>query len=70
MEKLLSLNEKIITTMEVKYFVCYINEQVQERINEGLRQRNIDADSVISITDNSDYITVWYKEKVQKIVNE
>lgn len=53
--------EKIEITIkkQVKYFTCGKNEL--ERINEGLQNRNIDADSVISITDNGDWITVWYR---------
>ena len=53
--------EKIEITIkkQVKYFTCDKNEL--ERINEGLQNRNIDADSVISITDNGDWITVWYR---------
>jgi hypothetical protein len=45
---------------QVKYFTCGKNDL--ERINEGLKLRNLDADSVISITDNGDSVTVWYKE--------
>lgn len=50
---------KITIKKQVKYFTCGKNEL--ERINEGLQNRNIDADSVISITDNGDWITVWYR---------
>lgn len=55
--------EKLKTTIkkQVEYFTCGKNEL--EKINEGLQHRNIDADSVISITDNGDCITVWYKVK-------
>lgn len=53
--------EKIEITIkkQVKFFTCGKNEL--ERINEGLQNRNVDADSVISITDNGDWVTVWYK---------
>jgi hypothetical protein len=53
--------EKIEITIkrQVKYFTCGKNEL--ERINEGLQHRNIDADSVISITDGGDWVTVWYR---------
>jgi hypothetical protein len=56
--------EKIEITIkrQVKYFTCGKNEL--ERINEGLQHRNIDADSVISITDNGDWVTIWYKVDV------
>lgn len=50
---------EITIKKQVKYFTCGKNEL--ERINEGLQNRNIDADSVISITDNGDLITVWYR---------
>lgn len=53
--------EKIEITIkkQVKFFTCGKNEL--ERINEGLQNRNVDADSVISITDNGDWVTVWYR---------
>lgn len=50
---------EITIKKQVKYFTCGKNEL--ERINEGLQNRNIDADSVISMTDNGDWITVWYR---------
>jgi len=60
--------EKIEITIkkQVKYFTCgknvsCPNTTLNERINEGLQNRNIDADSVISITDNGDWVTVWYR---------
>jgi hypothetical protein len=46
---------------EIKYFTCGKHEL--ERINEGLKCRNVDTNSVVSITDNSDFVTVWYKFK-------
>jgi hypothetical protein len=56
--------EKIEITIkrQVKHFICGKNEL--ERINEGLQNRNIDADSVISITDNGGYVTVWYRVNI------
>jgi len=45
---------------KVKCFTCLKYEL--ERIDEGLNHRNLDADSVISITDNGDFVTVWYRE--------
>lgn len=53
---------KIIIKRQVKYFTCGKNEL--ERINEGLQHRNIDADSVISITNDGDCVTVWYKVNI------
>jgi hypothetical protein len=50
-------------SIQVKYFTCRKNEL--ERINEGLQYRNIDADSVISITDNDDFVILWYRETVE-----
>jgi hypothetical protein len=50
---------EITNKRQVKYFTCGKNEL--ERINEGLQNRNIDADSVISITDNGGWVTVWYR---------
>jgi hypothetical protein len=44
---------------EIKYFTC--SKKELERINEGLKIRNIDANSVISITTSDDLVTVWYK---------
>jgi hypothetical protein len=44
---------------QVKHFTCRKIEL--ERINEGLNHRKIDVKSVISITDNGDFVTVWYK---------
>jgi len=44
---------------QVGYFKCGKNEL--ERINEGLKFRNLNADSIISITDNIDHVTVYYK---------
>lgn len=44
---------------QLKYFTCGKNEL--ERINDALQNRNIDADSVISITDNGDWVTIWYR---------
>jgi hypothetical protein len=48
---------------EIKYFICFKHEL--ERINEGLIQRNIDANSVITITDNGDSVFVWYKFQIK-----
>lgn len=48
-------------TKQIKYFLCPIEEI--SRINEGLQIRNIDADSVISITNNGKYFIVWYSLK-------
>ena len=45
---------------QVKYFYCIKTEL--DRINEGLQKRNINADSVISITDDGDVVIVWYIE--------
>jgi len=45
---------------ELYYFT--LGKLDMDRMNEGLRNRNIDADSVISIIDNGDYLTVWYKK--------
>ena len=50
-------------SIQVKFFTCYKNEL--ERINEGLQNRNIDANSVISITDNGEEVIVWYRETVE-----
>jgi hypothetical protein len=50
---------------EVGYFMCFKHEL--ERINEGLNLRNIDANSVISITDNGSEIIVWYNLKTNKM---
>jgi hypothetical protein len=44
---------------QVKYFTCGKNEL--EKINEGLQHRNIDADSVISITDSGECVNIWYR---------
>jgi hypothetical protein len=44
---------------QVGYFICFKHEL--ERLNEGLKSRNLNADSIISITDNIDYVTVYYK---------
>jgi hypothetical protein len=52
--------EKQIMEKQIKYFLCRVDEL--ERINEGLQNRNIDADSVISITNSGDCVIVWYKE--------
>jgi hypothetical protein len=41
---------------------CFNSHPTPARINEGLSHRNIDADSVISITDNGESVTVWYIE--------
>ena len=46
---------------QVGYFKCGKNEL--DRINEGLKSRNLNADSIISITDNIDHVTVYYKQK-------
>lgn len=53
--------EKVEITIkkQVKFFGCGKHEL--ERINEGLQNRNIDADSVISISDNGDQVIVWYR---------
>ena len=48
---------------EISY---YITRKIElHRINEGLKNRCIDADSVISITDNGDSVTVWYKVNIK-----
>jgi hypothetical protein len=44
---------------KIEYFSCLKSEL--ERINVGLKARHIDADSVVSITDDGDFVTVWYK---------
>jgi hypothetical protein len=58
MEKIEKL-EEITVQRQVKYFTCCKNEL--ERINEGLQCRNIDANSIISITENENWVTVWYR---------
>jgi hypothetical protein len=58
MEKIEKL-EEITVKRQVKYFTCCKNEL--ERINEGLQCRNIDANSIISITENENWVTVWYR---------
>lgn len=45
----------------VKSFTCRKNEL--ERINEGLQKRNIDANDIISITDNGSSVTIFYKHR-------
>jgi len=55
-----SLDDIVINIKrQVEYFHCEL-----ERINEGLQNRNIDADSVISITDNGVWVSVWYRVNV------
>ena len=45
---------------KVKYFTCSKDEP--NRINEGLENRGIDANSVINIEPNNQHLTVWYRE--------
>jgi hypothetical protein len=45
---------------QVGYFKCGKNEL--ERLNEGLKSRNLSTDSILSITDNIDHVTVYYKQ--------
>ena len=50
-----------IMKTKISYFICAKNEL--ERIEEGLKMRNLDVDliSIISITENVDTIKIWYK---------
>lgn len=50
---------KVTIKRRVDFFSCGKNEL--ERINEGLQSRGIDSDSIINITDNGNFVTIWYR---------
>jgi len=45
---------------KVGYFTCGKNEL--ERIDEGLQNRNIDAEAIISIIDSGSFLTILYRK--------
>ena len=61
--KYVKLNIMEITIKKrIGYFTCGKNEL--ERIDEGLQNRNIDADSIISIIDSGSFLTILYRYEV------
>ena len=44
---------------KISHFICKKSEP--EKIEEGLKMRNIDADSIISIIEDRETIKIWYK---------
>ena len=50
---------EITIKKRIGYFTCGKNEL--ERIDEGLQNRNIDADAIISIIDSGSFLTIFYR---------
>lgn len=50
---------EITIKKRIGYFTCGKNEL--ERIDEGLQNRDIDADAIISIIDSGSFLTLLYR---------
>ena len=55
--------ERDVRMRKIGRFIVDNNEL--NRVNEGLRERGLDADAVVSITASAsdDFVTVWFREK-------
>ena len=53
---------EITIKKRIGYVTCRKNEL--ERIDEGLQNRNIDADAIISIIDSGSFLTIIYRYEV------
>ena len=55
---------EIVIKKRIDYFTCGKNEL--HRIDEGLQNRNIDADAILSIIDSGSFLTILYRYEISE----